>query len=84
MFWLVYLALFGTLGTFWLLHRAIGVISPSTVVSYVYLNTLFVTLFHWFWLRQQPVLIEVTGAVLVGVGMLALVITSRTAKTVTA
>jgi hypothetical protein len=30
------------------------------------------------------VLIEVTGAVLVGVGMLALVITSRTAKTVTA
>ncbi|KAB0505985.1 MULTISPECIES: DMT family transporter [Pseudomonas] len=84
MFWLVYLALFGTLATFWLLHRAIGVISPSTVISYVYLNTLFVTLFHWVWLREQPALIEVTGAVLVGVGMLALVITSRNAKTVTA
>ncbi len=80
MFWLVYLALFGTLATFWLLHRAIGVISPSTVISYVYLNTLFVTLFHWVWLREQPALIEVTGAVLVGVGMLALVITSRNAK----
>lgn len=84
MFWLVYLALFGTLATFWLLHRAIGVISPSTVVSYVYMNTLFVTLFHWFWLRQQPALMEIAGAMLVGLGMLALVITSRHAKTVTA
>ncbi|MFJ2683810.1 DMT family transporter [Pseudomonas sp. NPDC087342] len=84
MLWLVYLALFGTLATFWLLHRAIGVISPSTVISYVYLNTLFVTLFHWFWLRQQPALIEVCGAVLVGIGMLALVISSRNVKAVTA
>ncbi|MGY2222179.1 EamA family transporter [Pseudomonas gingeri] len=84
MFWLVYLALFGTLATFWLLHRAIGVIAPSTVISYVYLNTLFVTLFHWFWLRQQPTLIEAVGAVLVAVGMGVLVMTSRTPKPVLA
>ncbi len=83
-FWLVYLALFGTLATFWLLHRAIGVLAPSTVISYVYLNTLFVTLFHWFWLRQQPTLIEAAGAVLVSLGMLALVISSRSAKPVMA
>jgi drug/metabolite transporter (DMT)-like permease len=82
--WLVYLALFGTLATFWLLHRAIGVIAPSTVISYVYLNTLFVTLLHWFWLRQQPMMVEIIGAALVGVGMLALVISSRNARTVTA
>ncbi|MBK5550364.1 MULTISPECIES: DMT family transporter [unclassified Pseudomonas] len=84
MLWLVYLAVFGTLATFWLLHRAIGVISPSTVISYVYLNTLFVTLFHWFWLRQQPTLMELGGALLVGVGMLALVMSSRNVKAVTA
>ncbi|CDF93996.1 MULTISPECIES: DMT family transporter [unclassified Pseudomonas] len=82
--WLVYLALFGTLATFWLLHRAIGVIAPSTVISYVYLNTLFVTLLNWFWLRQQPMALEIIGAGLVGVGMLALVISSRNARTVTA
>ena len=84
LFWLVYLALFGTLATFWLLHRAIGVLAPSTVISYVYLNTLFVTLFHWFWLRQQPTLIEAAGAVLVSLGMLALVVSSRNAKPVMA
>lgn len=84
LFWLVYLALFGTLATFWLLHRAIGVIAPSTVISYVYLNTLFVTLFHWFWLSQQPTLVEAVGAVLVGVGMGALVLSSRSAKPVLA
>lgn len=84
LFWLAYLALFGTLATFWLLHCAIGVIPPSTVISYVYFNTLFVTLFHWLWLRQQPTAIEVGGAVLVGIGMLALVISSRHARTVAA
>lgn len=84
LFWLVYLALFGTLATFWLLHRAIGVIPPSTVISYVYLNTLFVTLFHWLWLKQQPTAIEVGGAMLVGAGMLALVVSSRHARTVNA
>lgn len=82
--WLVYLALFGTLATFWLLHRAIGVIAPSTVISYVYLNTLFVTVLHWFWLRQQPRMSEIIGATLVGIGMLALVISSRNTKTVMA
>lgn len=82
--WLVYLALFGTLATFWLLHRAIGVIAPSTVISYVYLNTLFVTVLHWFWLRQQPMASEIIGATLVGVGMLALVVSSRSGKTATA
>ncbi|WP_454864417.1 DMT family transporter [Pseudomonas rhizophila] len=82
--WLMYLAVFGTLATFWLLHRAIGVIAPSTVVSYVYLSTLFVTVLHWFWLRQQPLMIEILGAALVGIGMLALVLSSRNARTVTA
>ncbi|MEN2393367.1 DMT family transporter [Pseudomonas halotolerans] len=82
--WLMYLAVFGTLATFWLLHRAIGVIAPSTVISYVYLSTLFVTVLHWFWLRQQPLMIEILGAVLVGIGMLALVVSSRNARTVTA
>ncbi|WP_417696025.1 DMT family transporter [Pseudomonas sp.] len=82
--WLMYLAVFGTLATFWLLHRAIGVIAPSTVVSYVYLSTLFVTVLHWFWLRQQPLMIEILGAALVGIGMLALVVSSRNARTVTA
>lgn len=82
--WLMYLAVFGTLATFWLLHRAIGVIAPSTVVSYVYLSTLFVTVLHWFWLRQQPLMIEILGAALVGIGMLALVLSSRNTRTVTA
>jgi drug/metabolite transporter (DMT)-like permease len=83
-FWLIYLALFATLATFWLLHRAIGVIAPSTVISYVYLSTLFITLFHWFWLRQQPLLMELIGALLVGIGMLALVISSRRPEPATA
>lgn len=82
--WLMYLVVFGTLATFWLLHRAIGVIAPSTVVSYVYLSTLFVTVLHWFWLRQQPLMIEILGAALVGIGMLALVLSSRNTRTVTA
>lgn len=76
-YWLVYLALFATLATFWLLHRAIGVIAPSSVISYIYLSTLFITLFHWFWWRQSPLPLEIVGAVLVGIGMLALLISSR-------
>lgn len=84
LFWLVYLALFATLATFWLLHRAIGVIAPSTVISYVYLSTLFITLFHWFWLAQQPLMLEVVGALLVAIGMLALVMSSRRALPATA
>lgn len=82
--WLMYLAVFGTLGTFWLLHRAIGVLAPSTVISYVYLSTLFVTVFQWFWLQQAPPSLQIAGALLVGVGMLALVITSRHYKAATA
>jgi len=77
--WLIYLALFATLATFWLLHRAIGVIAPSTVISYIYLSTLFVTLFHWVWLGQRPLLLELFGALLVGLGMLALIVSSRRA-----
>ncbi|RON01579.1 EamA family transporter [Pseudomonas brassicacearum] len=84
LFWLVYLALFATLATFWLLHRAIGVIAPSTVISYIYLSTLFITLFHWFWLAQQPQMLEVVGALLVAIGMSALVISSRRGLPVTA
>ncbi|MGH8390325.1 MAG: DMT family transporter [Pseudomonas sp.] len=76
-FWLVYLALFATLATFWLLHRAIGVIAPSSVISYIYLSTLFITMFHWFWWRQSPLLLEVVGATLVGIGMLALLMSSK-------
>ncbi|MGV8886675.1 MAG: DMT family transporter [Pseudomonas sp.] len=75
--WLIYLAVFATLATFWLLHRAIGVIAPSSVISYIYLSTLFLTLFHWFWLRQSPLPLEIIGALLVGVGMLALLMSSR-------
>ncbi|MEE4885246.1 DMT family transporter [Pseudomonas alliivorans] len=82
-FWLFYLALFGTLGTFWLLHRAIGVIGSSTVISYVYLSTLFVTLSRWF-LGEQPVSMGVTGALLVLLGMVALVLKSRQRKLATA
>lgn len=77
--WLIYLAVFATLATFWLLHRAIGVIAPSSVISYIYLSTLFITLFHWFWWRQLPLPLEAMGATLVGVGMLALLISSRRA-----
>ncbi|GFM52448.1 hypothetical protein PSCICE_37150 [Pseudomonas cichorii] len=83
-FWLFYLALFGTLGTFWLLHRAIGVIGSSTVISYVYLSTLFVTLSRWIWGGQQPVPLDVTGAVLVMAGMIALVVTSNQRRLVSA
>ncbi|MFS2067211.1 DMT family transporter [Pseudomonas sp. CT11-2] len=79
LWWLIYLALFATLATFWLLHRAIGVIAPSSVISYIYLSTLFITLFHWLWLRQSPRALEIIGALLVGVGMLALLISSRDA-----
>jgi drug/metabolite transporter (DMT)-like permease len=75
--WLIYLAVFATLATFWLLHRAIGVIAPSSVISYIYLSTLFLTLFHWFWLRQSPLSLEIIGALLVGVGMWALLMSSR-------
>ncbi|MFJ3116991.1 DMT family transporter [Pseudomonas protegens] len=75
--WLLYLALFATLATFWLLHRAIGVIAPSTVISYIYLSTLFLTLFHWLWLGQGPQLTEILGALLVALGMLGLVRGSR-------
>jgi drug/metabolite transporter (DMT)-like permease len=77
--WLIYLAVFATLATFWLLHRAIGVIAPSSVISYIYLSTLFLTLFHWFWLRQSPLPLEIIGAMLVGVGMWALLMSSRRA-----
>ncbi|KJZ63518.1 DMT family transporter [Pseudomonas fluorescens] len=75
--WLIYLAVFATLATFWLLHRAIGVIAPSSVISYIYLSTLFLTLFHWFWLRLSPLPLEIIGALLVGVGMWALLMSSR-------
>jgi drug/metabolite transporter (DMT)-like permease len=75
--WLIYLAVFATLATFWLLHRAIGVIAPSSVISYIYLSTLFLTLFHWFWLRQSPLPLEIIGALLVGVSMWALLMSSR-------
>ncbi|WP_415770820.1 DMT family transporter [Pseudomonas sp. LB3P38] len=75
--WLIYLAVFATLATFWLLHRAIGVIAPSSVISYIYLSTLFLTLFHWLWLRQSPLPLEIIGALLVGVGMWALLMSSR-------
>lgn len=77
--WLIYLAVFATLATFWLLHRAIGIIAPSSVISYIYLSTLFLTLFHWFWLRQSPLPLEIIGALLVGGGMLALLMSSRRA-----
>jgi drug/metabolite transporter (DMT)-like permease len=75
--WLIYLAVFATLATFWLLHRAIGVIAPSSVISYIYLSTVFLTLFHWFWLRQSPLSLEIIGALLVGGGMWALLMSSR-------
>ncbi len=75
--WLIYLALFATLATFWLLHRAIGVIAPATVISYIYLSTLFLTLFHWVWLGQPPLPTELLGALLVAGGMLALILLSR-------
>jgi drug/metabolite transporter (DMT)-like permease len=75
--WLGYLALFATLATFWLLHRAIGVIAPATVISYIYLSTLLLTLFHWLWLGQSPRPLELAGAGLVALGMLALVLGSR-------
>ncbi|MGC5700119.1 DMT family transporter [Pseudomonas sp. NFXW11] len=75
--WLLYLALFATLATFWLLHRAIGVIAPSTVISYVYLSTLLLTLFHWLWLGQAPYAGEWLGALLVILGMFGLVRGSR-------
>lgn len=80
LYWLIYLALFATLATFWLLHRAIGVIAPSSVISYIYLSTLFITLFHWVWLRQPPLPQEIIGAVLVGLGMLALLMSSRRSR----
>ncbi|MNY51737.1 EamA-like transporter family protein [compost metagenome] len=82
-FWLIYLALFATLATFWLLHRAIGVIAPSSVISYIYLSTLLITLFHWLWGRQAPLPLEVAGAALVGIGMLALLKSSRRTVPVT-
>jgi len=75
--WLVYLAVFATLATFWLLHRAIGVIAPSSVISYIYLSTLLLTVFHWFWFRQPPLPLEIIGALLVGIGMWALLMSSR-------
>ncbi|MGE8068259.1 DMT family transporter [Pseudomonas sp. NPDC089569] len=81
--WLVYLALFATLATFWLLHRAIGVIAPSSVISYIYLSTLLLTLFHWLWWHQSPMPLEIVGAVLVGVGMLSLLMASRRSIPVT-
>ena len=83
-YWLMYLALFATLATFWLLHRAIGVIAPSSVIAYIYLSTLFITLFHWLWGRQSPLPLETLGAVMVGAGMLALLRSSRRTAPVSA
>ncbi|MCY1251347.1 hypothetical protein D9M72_651010 [compost metagenome] len=54
-------------------------IAPSSVISYIYLSTLFITLFHWFWGRQMPLPLELAGALLVGIGMFALLISSRRA-----
>ena len=34
-----------------------------------YLSTLFLTLFHWLWLGQRPLLGEGLGALLVALGM---------------
>lgn len=78
--WLGYLALFATLATFWLLHRAIGVIAPSTVISYVYLSTLFLTLYHWLGGQQQPETTQWVGALMVALGMGALIRESRRAS----
>ncbi len=75
--WLIFLAVFATLATFWLLHRAIGVLAPSSVISYIYLSTLLLTVFHWFWFRQPPLPLEIIGALLVGIGMWALLMSSR-------
>jgi uncharacterized membrane protein len=46
-------------------------------------STLFITLFHWLWLRQSPLPLEIIGAVLVGIGMLALLMSSRRAMPAT-
>lgn len=75
--WLGYLALFATLATFWLLHRAIGVIAPSMVISYVYLSTLFLTLYHWLAGQQQPETAQLAGALMIALGMGALIRESR-------
>lgn len=52
-------------------------IAPSTVISYIYLSTLFLTLFHWLWLGQGPQRAEILGVALVALGMLSLVRGSR-------
>jgi len=60
------------------------VIAPSSVIAYIYLSTLFITLFHWLWGRQSPLPLETLGAVMVGAGMLALLRSSRRTTPVSA
>lgn len=69
--WILYLALFATLATFILLHHAISVIPPATVLSYSYLSTLLVAVAHWFW--QPPDRLEVLGGLAIVAAMAILV-----------
>ncbi len=72
--WLAFLALFGTLATFWLLHHAIGVIAPTTVLAYIYLSSLFALLLHSALDREVPAAGSAVGAALILGGLCWLVL----------
>lgn len=77
--WIVYLAVFATLSTFYLLHRAIGILTPAMVTSYIYLSTVMSTAAHWYWLHQYPGIVDLMGMALVLAAMTVLVTMSRRA-----
>lgn len=75
--WIVYLAVFATLGTFYILHRAIEVLTPAMVTSYIYLSTVMSTAAHWIWLHQYPGVLDLIGVAMVLAAMMVLIGMSR-------
>ncbi|SFT61792.1 DMT family transporter [Pseudomonas marincola] len=77
--WIAYLAVFATLGTFYLLHRSIGILTPTMVTSYIYLSTVMSTAAHWYWMRQYPSIADLFGMAMVIAAMAVLISMSQRA-----
>lgn len=68
--WLAFLALFGTLATFWLLHHAARHIAPASLLAYSYLSTLCALLIQAGLNQQLPTAGSWVGAAAILLGLL--------------
>jgi drug/metabolite transporter (DMT)-like permease len=68
--WLAFLALFGTLATFWLQHHAARHIAPASLLAYSYLSTLCALLIQAGLNRQLPSTDSWIGAAAILLGLL--------------